>query len=462
MLPKGFKGRMSPVTPQEALLRRIALESTSTSGSSITHIDTAEQNHVRKIAHMPADTMVWVRSHLKREADLRLSDKEERMWPWDEVMRSASAKTLGNHRSAHQDTEDNAFTMREFPMYPGEYIPSGHNSLATLRDDLTLDLLAQNINASWMKITGGEFFQSMPEYYKRVDGLDESLLQDIVGALYPNLDVHDTRALIRKVLESLSTDSNSTIRSLSRTITAECLGLDDAPQHYTNFLEWMSRMMDTVGFKTENAIYQFCRRKFNAYDVRLMYENYSLMGRNFLDAAKVDGYTHYYLIMKDYIRKLNSKDSRPQIGVRIDPPEFDPKSGFAFGWGFHNELFVYAHIRENIAGTGEITMHGEPVASYLSDQSWWMEYLLQPFDDAGLNFKDFDVQLKAEMVHPRGDKNRLCRAGRIAIAMGLTKLMPITRIHLKKAGMLSFSKRRTWQDKPGVKGKNSSRFFKKR
>ena len=453
---------MSPKSPQEALLRRIALERRDSNKSLITHIASVEQDKVARIAHMPADLMVWVRSHLKRDADRRFSDREEKLRPWNEAMRSTAGKTLGSHRSSPTDTDDNSFTMREFPMYPGEYIPSGHNSLATLRDELTLDLLAQNIKTSWMKITGGEFFQSMPEYYKRVDGLDEALLQDIVGAIYPNLDVHDTRALIRKVLETLSTDSNTVIRALSRTVTAECLGLDDAPQHYTNFLEWMSRMMDTVGFKTENAIYQFCRRKFNAYDVRLMYENYSMMGKNFLDAAKVDGYTHYYLIMKDYIRKLHSKDSRAQIGVRIDPVEYDPKTGFAYGWGFHNELFVYAHIRENISGTGEIVLHGEPVATYLGDQSWWLEYLLQPFDDAGLSFKDFDVQLKAELVHPRGDKNRLCRAGRIAIAMGLTKLMPITRIHLKKAGMLSFSKRRTWNEKPGIKGKNSTRFFKKR
>ena len=453
---------MTPLNPREALLRRMALRQLPKTHIEITHIDPVSQNQASRIATMPADTMIWVRSHIRRETDKQLSEKEERLRPWGEVMRSATAKSLGSHRSISDDNDGNSFTMREFPMYPGEYIPSGHNSLSTIRDDLTLDLLAQNIKASWMKITGGEFFKSMPEYYKRVDGLDETLLQDIVGALYPNLDVHDTRALIRKILEALSSESNSAVRILGRTITADCLGLDDAPQHYTNFLEWMSRMMDTVGFKTENALYQFCRRKFNAYDVRLMYENYSMMGKNFIDASKVDGYSHYYAIMQDYIRKLTSTDTRPQIGVRIDPAEYDPKTGFAYGWGYHNELFVYAHVRENTAGTGEIALHGEPLGTYLKGQSWWMEYLLQPFDDAGLNFKDFDVSLKAEFLHPRGDKNRLCRAGRIAIAMSLTKLMPITRIHLKKAGLLSFSSRRTWQAKPGMKGKNSSRFFRKR
>ena len=399
---------------------------------------------------------------MRRREDMALSALEEKLRPWRDAMESSTGKALGSHRSLTTESDGNLFTLRQFPMYPGEYVPAGHKPLVSLRDELTSDLLAQNIKTAWLQVTQGEFFASPSEYYRRVDGLDESRLTDIVGAVFPTLDVHETRALVRKVLESLSSDENTPSRALARTVTAESLGLDDAPQHYTNFLQWMGRMMDTVGFKTEHALYQFCRKKFNAYDSRLMYENYLMIGKNYMNAARIDGYSHYYLILQDFIRKITAGDTRSQIGVRIDPPEMDPHTGLAVGWGYHSALTVIALMRENNARTGEMVLQGEPVGEYFDDKSWWMEYLLQPFDDAGVCVRDFDVYLAAEFFHPGGDKNRLCRAGRIAIAMALTKLMPITRIHIKKAGMLSFSKRRRWLPKPGKKGLNRTRHFYKR
>jgi len=448
MLPKAFKARLSPVTIQEAIVRRTAL---------------ATQVGSKK-SKPPADVMLWVRSHIQRLEDQTCSALEESVLPWKEATNDSSGRTLGSYRSG-TTSDASVFTFREFPMYPGEYIPAGHKSLASMRDNLTQDLLAQNIKTAWMSVTRGDHFASPGEFYRRADGLDESRLVDIVGALYPSLDVHDSRALIRKTLETISTDSNTLVRVLNRAVTAESVGLDNSPQHYTNFLEWMARLMDTVGFKTEHAISMFCRKKFNSYDARIMYENHLLMGNSYLSAARVDGYTHYYTILRDFIQKITAVDTRAQIGVRIDPPEMDPRTGLAIGWGLHKFLTVIAMVRENKDGTGSMYIHGEPLNVYMRDQSWWMELLLQPFDDAGVSYKDFDVYLSSEMTVPRGDNQRLSRAGRIAIAMALTKLMPITRIHLKKAGLLSFSRKYPWGHKPGMRGfegKNKKRFFKKR
>eukprot|EP00760_Papus_ankaliazontas_P018484 PhM_4_TR17510/c0_g1_i2/m.51081 len=495
MIPATFRGRMSPIDAREALVRTLALQAHATrhraterninamgiaaatgAGTSNAHmLSTSNKKKIRsknKTVTAPprpnlAEMMVQVRSHIQSQEDRKHSVLEEAARPWHEVFGGAESRTLESYRTTSaESTEDgNIFTFRSFPMYPGEYIPAGHDSLASLRDNLTEDLMAQNLKSAWMRVTKNMgHFDSTEEFYKRADGADEHRLMDIVCALFPAMSPDDARSLVRKVLEAISTESHSTVRVLNRTITAESLGLDNAPQHYTNFLEWMARLMDTVGFKTEHALFQFCRKKFNGYDARLMYENYLLMGRGFQEAARVDGYSHYHTLFRDYIAKITSADSRGQIGVRIDPTEVDLKTGIAVGWGVHKDYHVTALVRENVDGTGKMFVQGEPLNVVFKDQAWTMEMLLQPFDEAGLNFKDFDVYLSADFTvsGPHTKQMTMGKAGRMAISMALTKMMPITRIALKKVGFLSFSRRRPWGTRPGYHNKNKHRFFAKR
>src|SRR3989338_8468920 len=270
-----------------------------------------------------ADKYVWAASHARRLEDQTLSEDEERLrakiiplsmtntgahqymkrniandetdetnWMNSSTFRNergadaslnGSADSAGSNNSnsfatpgGSNEGNGNLFHFRDYPMFPGEYVPAGHNTLASLRDELKSDLTAQSLKDSWMRVTGGAFFDTPESFYGNVDGLDEQQLVDVVAALFPKLGPHESNALIRRVLESISKSSSAAARRLSRTVTAEALGLDNAPQHYSNFLEWMGRMTGTKAFTTEHAIFQFSRRKFNRGDVQHMWENYNL------------------------------------------------------------------------------------------------------------------------------------------------------------------------------------------
>jgi hypothetical protein len=360
----------------------------------------------------------------------------------------------------------NLFHFRDYPMFPGEYVPAGHNTLASLRDELKADLTAQSLKDAWMRVTGGAFFDSPESFYGNVDGLDEEQLADVVTALFPKLGPHESNALIRRVLESISKSSSASARRLASTVTAEALGLDNAPGHYSNFLEWMGRMTGTKAFATEHAIFQFSRRKFNRKDVQHMWENYNLASPDALAQDRADGYSHFYTLLKDFAVKVAGRDTRHQKGVRIDPQEVDPETGFAFGEGFHDTCEIVCLIRENRDGTGEIFSQGRPLRESLSDRSWFMEQVLWPFDEAGLNARDFDVYFINKTVTntaPDENNHQLVRALRLGLSRALSNLMPITRIRLKKAGLLTFDPSAVKGDHPGfLNQKEKRRKFLKR
>lgn len=407
-----------------------------------------------------AEQMLLVNSQCRKEEDVRLSQEEE----------SLRAATLPVNITEHsvvpfgQTSKGNVYHFRDFPMYPGEYVPPETNTLASLKDELKLDLSAQSLKHAWMNVSGGEFFKSVEDYYSRADGLDEHHLAEIVSALFPSLDKAESNALISKVLEKLSQPASGPARQLSRKITAEAVGLDDAPGHYTNFMEWMGRITDTKAFKTEHALFQFCRRKFNRKDVRVMFENYNLMGNAYLKKAMSDGYSHIYEVLKDFCVKVNGEDTRHQLGVRIDPPEYDEETGLAFGYGKSDYAEVTAFVRENRDGKGRMFMMGKPLREVFADHAWTMERILQPFDEASLNFRDFDVYFLNEgRAAPFLGHERMASACQLAVATALSKLMPLTRIPLKKAGMLSFDRRKELGQNPGfLDGKSVGRFFRKR
>ncbi|EPY25273.1 hypothetical protein STCU_05751 [Strigomonas culicis] len=228
----------------------------------------------------------------------------------------------------------------------------------------------------------------------------------------------------------------------------------------------MGRMTETRAFKTEHALFEFSRRKFNREDVRIMFENYNLMSKAALEADSADSYSHFYSVLKDFSRKVAGEDTRHQIGVRIDEPEVDLKTGIAVGHGRSDgEKYMFtAIIRENRDGTGAVTMMGKPLVEALDNKSWLMEMILMPFDEARLDYRDFDVNLVAEGKAMPSYANEIATfACRMAVANAITKLLPLTRIPLKKSGLLSVDRRREPGQFPGyVDGKRNKRRFAKR
>ncbi|EKF26863.1 hypothetical protein MOQ_009426 [Trypanosoma cruzi marinkellei] len=408
------------------------------------------------------ERLLWVNSHVKRNKDIEMSMEEESLRE-----RQLPLK-LGENAftSSAQATHGSLFHFREYPMYPGEYVPAGHNTLSSLRHELRLELTAQSLKEAWMRISGGIYFQSADDYYASVDGLDAEQVGEVLAALFPYLSTYEAQALVQCTLDSISKPMNTASRQLSRTITADAVGLDNAPGHYTNFLDWMGRLTETRGFKTEHALFQFSRRKFNRDDVRVMFENYRLMSRATLIADSADSYSHFYTVLKDFARKVAGEDSRHQIGVRIDEPEVDAETGIAVGRGCADgEKYQFtALLRENRDHNGAITIMGKPMDLVLDNKAWLMEMLLMPFDEANLDYRDFDVHIVLEGHAMPSIANEIAAfALRMSIANALVKLLPLTRIPLKKSGLLSVDRRRERGQFPGyLDGKKVKRKFAKR
>ena len=434
-----LKGVLFPQTARHARLLRLA--------------DRLAREKVAGAPTNEADKVVWVNSHLRKCEDERLSQEEE------SLREQKMPLSVGEHSFVnHGQLQGNLYHFRDYPMFPGEYVPAQHNTLSSLRDELRLDITSQSIKEAWMKVSGGAFFPSAQEFYHNMEGLDADQLGEIVGALFPQLDAHESHALVTKVLESISKPETSFARSLAQTITAEAVGLDDAPHHYTNFLEWMGRITETKAFRTEQAIFQFCRRKFNRRDVKEMYENYNLLSRNAIEADRADGYSHFYAVLKDYAVKIAAKDTRHQIGVRIDPPEVDLKTGFAFGYGACDYARVVAILRENRDGNGAMLANGKPLSDVFGNSSWLMERVLMSMDEAGLHYHDFDVYFVNEgKANPFLGDARFAQACQMALASAITKLMPLTRVPLKKAGVLSLDRRRKLGEHPGFLNQRAKR-----
>ena len=122
-------------------------------------------------------------------------------------------------------------------------------------------------------------------------------------------------------------------------------------------------------------------------------------------------------------------------------------------------------IRENRDGTGEMYSQGKPIRGTLLDRPWIMEHVLWTFDEAGVNARDFDVYFinKSVANSPDHDSYNVGRAMRLALARGLSNLMPITRIRLKKAGLLTFDPHAAIEHHPGYlnQGQKRRRFSKR-
>nr|CCC92092.1 conserved hypothetical protein [Trypanosoma congolense IL3000] len=408
------------------------------------------------------ERLVWVNSHVRRDKDIALSHEEERLR--EQLM----PLDVGENSFAvsGQATHGNLFHFREYPMYPGEYVPAEHNTLSSLRDELRLDLTAQSLKEAWMRVSGGVYFQTVEDYYASVDGLDAEQIGEVLAALFPELGRHEAQALVQRTLECISKPISTASRQLSRTITADAVGLDNAPGHYTNFLEWLGRMTETRAFKTEHALFEFSRRKFNRDDVRVMFENYRLMSKATLLADSADSYSHFYTVLKDFARKVAGEDSRHQIGVRIDEAEVDPETGIAVGRGCADgeKYHFTALLRENRDHNGIITVMGKPLSLVLDNKSWLMEMVLMPFDEANLDYRDFDVHIVSEgHAMPSIANDIAAFALRMAVANAIVKLIPLTRIPLKKSGLLSVDRRRERGQFPGyLDGKKVKRKFAKR
>lgn len=385
-----------------------------------------------------AELMVWVNSHIRRDVDKRLSKEEEGL----RETRIPLIAGAHNATAEGQVTQGSMFHYREFPMYPGEYVPADHDSLASIRSKLKSDIAAQSIKDAWMRVSGGDFFGSVSDYYSRVEGLDEHQIGDIVAAVVPGFNPQESSELVTKVLESISQKESTPSRELQRTISAEAVGLDNAPGHYSNFMEWMGRLTETKSFKTEHALFQFTRRKFNHKDVRIMNENLNLMSKSTLAKESSDGYSHFYALLKDLSVKTTGDDTRHQIGVRIDRREMDEETGIAVGSGIAYDRIIIAYVRENRDHTGSMTFMGKPVGEAFDGRPWVMEHLLWPFDEAGVSVRDFDISLvNAGTQLPFMGDPKTASACRLAIAIALSRLMPTTRIPLKKAGLLSVDRR---------------------
>lgn len=408
------------------------------------------------------ERLSWVNSHVRAAQDRELSRLEEYLREKQIPLHIGEDSIV----SGKQATHGNLFHFREYPMYPGEYIPPEHNTLSSLRDSLQKDLTAQSIKNAWMRVSGEMTFKSIEDYYAGADGLDEEQVAEIVGATLPGLAKYEARALVTHILESVTSTSDSPHRQLCRTITADAVGLKDSPGHYRNFLEWMGKMTETRAFKTEHALFEFSRRKFNKNDVRLMFENYKLLSKAGLESARADSYSHFYEVLKDFSRKVSGEDTRHQIGVRIDSPEIDIKTGIAVGHGVADGLKYRftALLRENRNKTGKIYLMGKPLSVAFDDKSWLMEMILMPFDEAKLEYNDFDVNIISEGKAMPSIANEIAAfACRMAVANAIAKLLPITRIPLKKAGLLSVDRRKEPGQFPGyLDGKRTKRKFAKR
>ena len=442
-----MRALIGPRTARHARLLRLAHE--------------LDKKGVAGVPKSDGEKMVWVNSHVRKEDDERLSKLEEKLRE-AQMPLGVGENAVISHGQASQG---NLFQFREFPMYPGEYVPPQHNTLSSLRDELRMDLTAQSIKEAWLRVSG-TFVNTVDEYYSHVDGLDVTQLTEIISAVQPQLSKYQARALTNKVLESIAKPADNVSRRLSRAITAEAVGLDNAPQHYTNFMEWMSRLSETKAFKTEHALFQFSRRKFNRADVRVMFENYNSMSMAALQQDSADSYSHFHTILKDFAIKVAGQDTRHQIGVRIDKPEVDIETGSAVGHG-RADGFKYvftAIIRENRDHNGSITIQGKPLHVAFDNQSWLMEQILLPFDEAKLDARDFDVSIINEGRSDPFIGNDISAYGcRLAVAQSISKLMPLTRIPLKKAGLLSFDKRnRLGQSPKFLDGKMMRRMFRKR
>lgn len=406
--------------------------------------------------------MVWVNSHIRQQNDKNLSKEEEALRE-QLIPRGVGENAMATHGQA---THGNLFQFREFPMYPGEYVPPHHKTLSSLRDELRLDISAQAVKDAWMRVSGGGFVPSVDAYYASVDGIDTEQLGEIISATLPGFNRYESRALVTRVLELLSKPTDSPARQLGRTISADAVGLDNAPGHYTNFLEWMGRLTETRAFRTEHALFQFSRRKFNRKDVQVMNENYNLMSRAALQQAASDSYSHFYAVLKDFSVKVAGEDTRPQIGVRIDAPEFDEVTGISVGRGEGDgrKYLFTALLRENKNRNGSITIQGRPLHVAFDDRSWLMEIVLHPFDEANLDYKDFDVSIISEgKAEPFIGNEIAASTVRLAVANAIAKMLPLTRIALKKAGLLSQDRRATPGQFPGyLDGKKHHRRFAKR
>ncbi|CCW65082.1 unnamed protein product [Phytomonas sp. EM1] len=438
-----MKQLLCPRTARHARLFRLVSEMTSAPSSD-------------------GEKLAWVNSHVKRNEDKELSREEEELRepliPLDVGENSITTNSQASH--------GNLFHFRDYPMFPGEYVPSQHNTLSSLRENLKFDLTAQSLKEAWMRVSGGMFFKSVDDYYSSVDGLDEEQLGEIVSALLPDLSLYESRALVTHILETLTKPTDSPSRQLSRSITADAVGLDNAPNHYTNFLEWMGRMTETRAFRTEHALFEFSRRKFNKNDVQIMFENYNLMSKATIESDSADSYSHFYTVLKDFSRKVAGEDTRHQIGVRIDDEEIDLKTGIAVGHGrADGEKYMFtALIRENRDHNGCVTLLGKPLSMVFDNKAWLMEMVLMPFDEAKLDYRDFDVNIVSEgKAMPSLANDIAAFACRMAVSNAITKLIPLTRIPIKKAGLLSVDRRREPGQFPGyVDGKKNKRKFAKR
>eukprot|EP00796_Vickermania_ingenoplastis_P009807 gene9807-6883_t len=408
----------------------------------------------RKIKESPFDEMgdgerlAWVNSHIKSQQDRELSRIEENLRERQIPLQIGENSFVANNQASH----GNLFHFREYPMYPGEYVPPEHNTLSSLKDELKMDLTTQSIKNAWMRVSGGMIFKSLEDYYSSGDGLDHEQVGEIVWATLPGLTKFEAQALVTRIIESFSSKSDSTHRRLCRSITADAIGLRDAPEHYANFLEWMGKMTETRAFKTEHALFEFSRRKFNKDDVQVMFENYNLLSKTTIQSDRADSYSHFYAVLRDFSRKISGEDTRHQIGVRIDPPEVDIETGIAIGEGCADG-FKYrftALIRENRNRTGVVYVMGKPLSVAFDDKSWLMEMILMPFDEAKLEYHDFDVNIISEGKAMPSIANEIAAFGcRMAVANAISKLLPVTRIPLKKAGLLSVDRRREPGQFPG-------------
>ncbi|KAG8349139.1 putative Ribosomal protein S9 S16 [Trypanosoma vivax] len=442
---------LSPRTARHARLFRLANKLATSSSAAASGVPQTD-----------GERLVWVNSHVRRDKDIALSREEERLREAQMPLEVGE----NSFSTSSQATHGNLFHFREYPMYPGEYVPAEHNTLSSLRDELRLDLTAQSLKEAWMRVSGGVYFKSVEAYYASVDGLDAEQISEVLAALFPDLSHYEAQALVQRTLECISKPLNTAARQLSRTITADAVGLDNAPGHYTNFLEWMGRMTETRAFKTEHALFEFSRRKFNRDDVRVMFENYKLMSKATLAADSADSYSHFYTVLKDFARKVAGEDTRHQIGVRIDEAEIDPDTGIAVGRGCADgdKYWFTALMRENRDHNGTVVVMGKPLHLALDNKAWLMEMVLMPFDEANLDYRDFDVHIVSEgHASPSIANDIAAFALRMSVANALVKLLPLTRIPLKKAGLLSVDRRRERGQFPGyVDGKKVKRKFTKR
>ena len=438
---------VSPTTAKQAMYYRL--------------INKLSKQRIPGIPQGEAEKLLLAKSHEERDRDQALSEEEERrrsnMLP---MQFGANNITQGSVNG------ESMFHFRDYPMFPGEYIPAEHNTLASVRDELRADLTAQSIKDAWIRVAGGGGgFDSPTAFFASSEGsLDDVQVGEVVNAMLPSLTADESRALTRRVLEAISSPESTPARQLNSTVSADALGLDDTPGHYTNFMEWMGRLMDSKGFKTEQALYQFSRRRFNRQDVRLMYENYKLFSKEALQVAQSDGYSHLHAILKDYSDKVYSRDSRAIKGVRIDPQEVEEHSGISIGFGSFYKIDVVAWIRENRDGNGKMTAQGKDIRDVCADAAWRLEELLWPFDEASLNVRDFDVYLDTtrNFLAPEIGGEHWCGAARLAVANAISKMLPLTRVALKKAGLLTADKRLPIEDHPGYLSNTKFRPYSKR